>query len=52
MDDDPAPCRFCSSTNQVTWSLVFGHACASCRQQRTYQMLGEPVTALPVRDET
>lgn len=51
-DDDNRPCTFCGATKQVIWSQVLSYACASCRQQRTYDMLAQPVTPLPVRDGT
>ena len=49
-DDDHAACASCGSTTQVNWSPVHGYTCAECRRVKTYGMLDEPVTALPVAD--
>ena len=49
--DHPEPCSRCGATRQVVWAHAFDEwLCAECRHNRTYKLLAESVTAIPVDD--
>jgi len=50
-NEDILVCDRCSATRQVLWAPAFDeYLCAECRQVKSYKVLDEVVTPLPVAE--